>query len=185
MMIVKSAFFCLIAALSKETCAAALPTELAVRAALPRISPPTGCLVVRGTGTQMGEYITVNAAVAAISTSTVNRCIFIYSGIYNETVYKENKGPLNIYGYTSEYVERILQLRLEETNKVNFYSSTTSYKPNTVTITKRLGSYDAGSLDASSALNVVSNDINIYNLNVENTYGVAGQVSFQPSASKY
>jgi len=46
-----------------------------------------------------------------------------------------------------------------------------------VTITHGIGSYDAGSLDASSAMNVVSNDVNIYNVNFVNTYGTAGQVS--------
>jgi pectinesterase len=47
-----------------------------------------------------------------------------------------------------------------------------------VTITHGIGSYDAGSLDASSAMNVVSNDVNIYNINFENTYGTAGQVGY-------
>lgn len=46
-----------------------------------------------------------------------------------------------------------------------------------MTITHGTGSYDAGSLDASSAMNVVSNDVNIYNVNFVNTYGTAGQVS--------
>jgi hypothetical protein len=54
--------------------------------------------------------------------------------------------------------------------------STGNWKSNTVTITHGVGSYDAGSLDASSAMNVVSNDVKIYNINFVNTYGTAGQV---------
>jgi hypothetical protein len=54
--------------------------------------------------------------------------------------------------------------------------SSGNWKANTVTITNGIGSYDAGSLDASSAMNVVSNDVKIYNINFENTYGTAGQV---------
>ena len=68
-----------------------------------RTSPPSGCKVVRQSGTQSGEYSTFGAALSALGTSsTTSACIFIYSGTYNEQVTIQYKGPLTIYGYTTE-----------------------------------------------------------------------------------
>lgn len=75
----------------------------------PRTSPPQGCLVVRGSGTQASEYSTVSAAVAALKSQIATQCIFIYGGNYTEQVsIKYLSGPLVIYGYTEEYVLFIL-----------------------------------------------------------------------------
>ncbi|KAF2174495.1 carbohydrate esterase family 8 protein [Zopfia rhizophila CBS 207.26] len=115
-----------------------------------RTSPPSGCLVVRGSGTKTGEYNTVSSAVAAVGASG---CIFIYSGTYNEQVTIKTNG-VKLYGYTSDV---------------------SSYKGNTVIITNKLGSSGAGSLDASSTVNVVGADFSAYNINFVNTYGTAGQ----------
>ncbi|KAH9209142.1 pectin lyase fold/virulence factor [Leptodontidium sp. 2 PMI_412] len=148
----ESTIFALLASASVLSSVLASPASLEKRA-VSRTSPPSGCLVVRGSGTQTGEYATVSSAVAVLS-STASSCIFIYPGTYAEVVYIKNKGPLTIYGSTTD---------------------TGNWKANTVTITHGVGSYDAGSLDASSAMNVVSNDVKIYNINFENTYGTAGQ----------
>lgn len=66
-----------------------------------RTLPPSGCLVVRGSGTKTGEYSTVSSAVALLS-ATAASCIFIYPGVYAESVYIKNKGPLIIYGSTTK-----------------------------------------------------------------------------------
>ena len=79
---------------------AAVDTALAKRDG--RTSPPSGCLVVRGSGTQSGEYPTFKAAHTALGSATVARCIFIYSGTYKEAIYVNYKGALTIYGYTTK-----------------------------------------------------------------------------------
>ncbi|KAL2129177.1 hypothetical protein VTI74DRAFT_8117 [Chaetomium olivicolor] len=127
----------------------AASSSLEARAAA-RTSPPKGCLVVRRSGTKAGEYSTISAALAAVK---ANGCVFIYGGTYAEQMRITTAG-LKIYGYTTDI---------------------SSYKSNTVTITHKLGSHDAGSLDASSTVNVVATDFSMYNINVENTYGTAGQ----------
>ncbi|KAJ8111659.1 hypothetical protein OPT61_g5800 [Boeremia exigua] len=125
------------------------PSQLVERAT-GRTSPPSGCLVVRKATTTSSEYSTIEAALTAVKTSG---CIFIYSGTYQEHLSTKTSG-LKIYGYTTNIAD---------------------YRSNTVTITNKLGSYDAGSLDASSTFNVRSADFSLYNVNIENTYGTAGQ----------
>jgi pectinesterase len=70
-----------------------------------RSAPPSGCLVVRGSGTQSGEYSTLTKAVAALGSATTAQCIFMYAGIYNEAVYINYKGQLTLYGETTKYVK--------------------------------------------------------------------------------
>lgn len=53
--------------------------------------------------------------------------------------------------------------------------STGTYKSNTVTITHTISSSEAGSLDASSTINVVSDNFNLYNVNVANGFGKGAQ----------
>ncbi|KAF2443760.1 carbohydrate esterase family 8 protein [Karstenula rhodostoma CBS 690.94] len=120
-----------------------------------RTSPPSGCKVVRGSGTQSGEYSTLGAVITALgTTSTASACVFIYGGTYTEQVVIQYKGPLTIYGYTTD---------------------TSSYQNNAVTITHKLSSPDAGSLDASATINVKSSSFALYNINVANTYGKGAQ----------
>lgn len=80
--------------------AVAVPAGLAKRTA--RTSTPSGCLTVRGAGTESGEYSTLTAAIAALGSSTTAKCIFIYGGTYDEGVYINYKGPLTLYGYTDK-----------------------------------------------------------------------------------
>lgn len=68
-----------------------------------RTSPPSGCKVVRGAETQSGEYSTFGAAITALGTSSTSAaCVFIYSGTYTEQMVIQYKGPLIVYGYTTE-----------------------------------------------------------------------------------
>ncbi|PSN70783.1 pectin lyase-like protein [Corynespora cassiicola Philippines] len=132
-------------------CQLALGSPLSLlKRATGRTSPPSGCLVVRQSTSSASEYSTIASAVTAVKPSG---CIFIYSGTYTEQL-SIRVNNLTIYGYTADV---------------------SNYKSNTVTITHKLGSYDAGSLDASSTVNVVSSDFRMYNVIVENTYGTAGQ----------
>lgn len=134
-------------------CCISAPVELVKRAS--RTSPPSGCLTVRSSGTKSGEYSTLSAALSALGTSsTSSACIFIYSGTYNEQVTITYKGPLTIYGYTTD---------------------TSSYKSNVVTITHSQTSTAAGSLDASSTANIKSSNFNAYNINFVNSYGKGTQ----------
>ncbi|KAF9891455.1 hypothetical protein FE257_003921 [Aspergillus nanangensis] len=115
-----------------------------------RTSPPADCLVVRQSGTQTSEFNTVSSAVAALDSGTAEQCIFIYGGNYTEQVsIKSISSPLTIYGYTTDVSD---------------------YKNNAVTISHNLGSYDAGSLDASSTVWVSNDNVSFYNVNIENTY---------------
>lgn len=45
-----------------------------------RTSAPSGAVVVRGSGTKSGEYITVQAAVNLLPNDETARVIFIYAG---------------------------------------------------------------------------------------------------------
>lgn len=44
-----------------------------------------------------------------------------------------------------------------------------------MTLTHTISSADAGSLDASATINVVSDDCNLYNINAANGYGSGAQ----------
>jgi hypothetical protein len=69
-------------------------------------------------------------------------------------------------------------LRYEKTS-ADFNYSIGTYKSNTVTITQSLTSAAAGTLDASSTINVVNDNTNFYNINVFNSYGAGAQVFSQ------
>jgi pectinesterase len=118
--------------------------------AISRTSPPSGAVVVRQSGTQSGEFSTISAAITSLGSATTNRTIFIYPGTYKEQVVIQYKGPLTIYGSTTD---------------------TGSWKSNTVTITNNLNAQDNGGNDASGTLRALSNDFRLYNVNVANTYG--------------
>ncbi|KAJ6134094.1 hypothetical protein N7523_000416 [Penicillium sp. IBT 18751x] len=124
------------------------PAELRRRTS--RTSAPSGCLTV-GSG---GEYSTIGGAIRALASSTSSACIYVASGTYKEQLTINYAGTLTIYGETSD---------------------TGTYKDNTVTITNTLSSPDAGSLDLSATVNVVSDGFKMYNINVVNGYGKGAQ----------
>ncbi|KAI9164140.1 carbohydrate esterase family 8 protein [Paramyrothecium foliicola] len=130
----------------------AAPADLVKRAS--RTSPPAGCLAV-GSGQQYGK---LQDALKALGSSTNAACIFIYPGTYalskTEQIKIDYKGALTLYGSTTD---------------------TGSYKANSVTFTRNIKSADAGSLDASAVLNVVSANFKMYNINVKNLFGSGAQ----------
>ncbi|KAG6890075.1 hypothetical protein C0995_012024 [Termitomyces sp. Mi166 len=131
----------------------------AIPATLALTTPPSGAKVVRQTGTQAGEYSyessTVSAAVASLS-GTASATIFIYPGTYVEQVTVTYGGPLTIYGYS--------------TNGGN-------WKANTVTIAYNLNAQDNGGNDPSSTFRAHSNNFEMYNVNIQNTYGPGVQAT--------
>ena len=96
----KTMLFATLASASFFGAAPAHPSSVEKRG-VSRTSPPPGCLVVRGSGTKTGEYSTVSSAVAVLS-ATAASCVFIYPGVYAESVYIKNRGPLTIYGSTTK-----------------------------------------------------------------------------------
>jgi pectinesterase len=149
--------------------ATAISQNLVKRTA--RTSPPAGCLTVRHSGTLSGEYATVGAAVTALGSSTASACIFIYSGTWDEgQISIKYSGNLTLYGYTSEWVFEMISTTVADSVASYGYQ-----KDNTVTLTRNINSSAAGSLDASSVLNVVSANFKAYNINFSNTYGVGAQ----------
>ncbi|KAK4043260.1 pectin lyase fold/virulence factor [Parachaetomium inaequale] len=145
----KSMFWALLAWTALVAQAVAIPERRAVS----RTSSPKGCLAVRGNAPLPGEFASLQAAVNSIGSSNNPACIFIYPGVYQESVDIKIRAPLTLYGSTVD---------------------TKDYKHNAVTFTHNLGSYDAGSLDASSTVNVRSSNFSAYNINFANTY-TAGQ----------
>ena len=136
------------------TAVTALPTEPTPTPALERryqrTSAPAGCLTV-GSG---DKYGTIQSALTALGSSTAAACIYVTSGTYAEQLTINYPGKLTVYGQTTD---------------------TESYKSNTVTITHTISSTDAGTLDKSSTVNVVSKGASFYNINIVNGYGAGTQ----------
>ncbi|KAJ5557013.1 pectin lyase-like protein [Penicillium frequentans] len=126
------------------------PAKLKHRNSVSRTTPPSGCLSVGSSGT----YSTISAALTALGSSTSSACIFVYSGTYAEQIKIDYAGSLIIYGETTD---------------------SGTYKDNTVTITNTISSEDAGSLDLSATVNIVSDNVSMYNINVVNGYGKGAQ----------
>jgi pectinesterase len=115
-----------------------------------RTQPPPGCITVG----KSAQYKTLDSAVKDLGSGSKQACIFVHCGNYTEQAIISYKGPLTIYGSTTE---------------------TGSYKLNTVTFMHKLSSPDAGSLDKSATINIISGNLRMYNINVRNTYGKGHQ----------
>ncbi|GFF50359.1 probable pectinesterase A [Aspergillus udagawae] len=115
-----------------------------------RTSAPSGCLTVGSSG----KYSTIGAALSALGSSKSDACIYIAAGTYKEQVTINYPGKLTMYGETTD---------------------TSSYKKNQVTITHTISSPQAGTLDKSATVNVVSAGFKMYNINVVNGYGKGSQ----------
>ncbi|KAK6815315.1 putative pectinesterase A [Aspergillus parasiticus] len=115
-----------------------------------RTSAPSGCSTV---GTS-GDYSTIGDALSALGSSTADACIYIAAGTYEEQLIINYAGHLTLYGETTD---------------------TQTYKQNTVTITHTLSSPDAGSLDNSATVNIKSDLVSVYNINIANGYGSGAQ----------
>ncbi|KAF7585256.1 hypothetical protein BBP40_011546 [Aspergillus hancockii] len=115
-----------------------------------RTSSPPGCLSVGASA----QYHTVGAALSALGSSSSPACVYIARGLYKEQIVVNYKGPLTLYGETSD---------------------TGTYKGNGVTITHAISSDAAGTLDDSATLRVRSANFKMYNINVANGFGQGKQ----------
>ncbi|QKX54218.1 uncharacterized protein TRUGW13939_01303 [Talaromyces rugulosus] len=137
---------CFLGLVATATC---IPT-INVQKRTTRTSAPSGCLTVGTSGT----YSTISDALTELASSTSTACIYISAGTYEEQLTIDYGGSLTLYGETT---------------------NTGTYKENTVTITHTISSSEAGSLDLSSTINVVSDGFRMYNINVVNGYGEGAQ----------
>ncbi|KAJ7916294.1 pectin methyl esterase [Mycena leptocephala] len=137
---------------------AALISLLSIPAAfaVSRTTPPAGAIVVRQTGATAGQFTTVGAAMASLS-STAPATVFIFPGTYNEQV-NITHPSLTIMGSTTD---------------------TGSYKQNTVTITHNLNAQDNGGNDACATVRATSaaTNLRIYNVNIVNSFGPGKQAT--------
>lgn len=136
--------FTILSALFLGSGALGSPVQLSRRDS--RTSAPSGCLTVGGSGT----YSTIGSALDALGSGTSSACIYIAAGTYKEQLTIDYAGALTLYGETSD---------------------TGTYKSNQVTITHTISSPEAGTLDKSATVNVVSDGFRMYNINAENGYG--------------
>lgn len=84
---------------------------------------------------------------------------------------------MSLVGYVGVCVGgQLLRILSGHTEKADLVS-TADYKNNVVTIESSQSSSEAGSLDPSSAVNFVNNNLKVYNVNFANTYGQGAQVS--------
>jgi pectinesterase len=126
-----------------------------------RTSAPSGCLTVGSSG----KYSTIGSALGALGSSKSDACIYIAAGTYKEQITVNYPGKLTMYGETTD---------------------TSSYKKNRVTITHTISSPQAGTLDKSATVNVVSAGFKMYNINVVNGYGKGSQaVAYVTSQKPY
>jgi pectinesterase len=137
---------CFLGLVATATC---VPTSN-VQKRTSRTSAPSGCLTVGTSGT----YSSIGDALTELASSTSTACIYISAGTYEEQLTIDYGGSLTLYGETT---------------------NTGTYKENTVTITHTISSSEAGSLDLSSTVNVVSDGFSMYNINVVNGYGAGSQ----------
>ncbi|KAJ7848645.1 carbohydrate esterase family 8 protein [Mycena olivaceomarginata] len=79
-----------------------------------RTAPPSGAVVVRGSGAQAGEFSTFTAAINSLPADTSARTIFVYpAGTYTEQVRITRAGNLTIFGYTNDVMDHAVnQVRL-------------------------------------------------------------------------
>ncbi|KAJ7686228.1 carbohydrate esterase family 8 protein [Mycena rosella] len=118
--------------------------------AQPRTVPPDAAVIVRGSGTQTGEFHTIQAAVASLPGDSSAQVIFVYPGTYTEQVHLTRAGNLTMMGYTE---------------------STKSYTANTVRLSFNLSQEQVGGGDLAATLRIDANNFSLYNIDVVNTFG--------------
>ncbi|KII89533.1 carbohydrate esterase family 8 protein [Plicaturopsis crispa FD-325 SS-3] len=129
-------------------CYPAGATPLIQRASTSGTQPSAGDVTVCKAPMTGCDFSTISAAVAALPSAAGS--IFVYPGTYTEQVVIKRNFPTTIQGYT---VDR------------------TDYTNNQVTITNDISATAAGSNDLSGTVRAESDDITLYNLNIENTFG--------------
>ncbi|KAJ7135852.1 carbohydrate esterase family 8 protein [Mycena epipterygia] len=119
-----------------------------------RTAPPDGAVIVRGSGTQAGEFSTIQAAVTSLPADTSAQVIFVYPGTYTEQVRLTRTGNVTMMGYTH---------------------NTKSYKDNCVRISSNFSYTTIGEGELSATLRIDKNNFSLYNIDVVNTVGAGIQ----------
>ncbi|KAJ7274882.1 carbohydrate esterase family 8 protein [Mycena rebaudengoi] len=119
-----------------------------------RTVPPHAAVIVRGSGTQPGEFSTIQAAVTSLPADNSAQAIFVYPGTYVEQVHLTRTGNLTILGYTDDVF---------------------NYSANRVRISFNLSQSQVGGGDLSATLRVNKNNFSLYNVDVVNTFGRGSQ----------
>ncbi|KAJ7773796.1 pectin lyase fold/virulence factor [Mycena metata] len=117
---------------------------------LARTTPPTGAVVVRGSGTQAGEFSTVQAAVTSLPADGSAQTIFIYPGTYIEQVHITRVGKLAILGSTTDIM---------------------NHAANSVRLSFNLSQGTSGGGDLSATLRIDTANVSVYNMDIVNTFG--------------
>ncbi|KAJ6608272.1 carbohydrate esterase family 8 protein [Mycena sp. CBHHK59/15] len=115
-----------------------------------RTAPPDGAVIVRGSGTQAGEFSTIQAAVTSLPADTSAQVIFVYPGTYREQVHITRTGNLTMMGYTTD---------------------AHSYAANTVRLAFNLSQGQVGGGDLAATLRIDKNNFALYNIDVVNDFG--------------
>ncbi|RPB04141.1 carbohydrate esterase family 8 protein [Choiromyces venosus 120613-1] len=124
--------------------------------------PPTGAVVVDINSNSDTTYKSIQEAVWSLPNDTSSQTIFIYPGTYRgQVILLGRPGPTTFQGYTKDIHDQ---------------------KSNTVLLTNSLVASVAGSNSKSATLQIYSNDTNVYNLDIENTYGTGGGRGAQAQA---
>ncbi|KAJ7197717.1 carbohydrate esterase family 8 protein [Mycena haematopus] len=114
-----------------------------------RTVPPSGAVIVRGSGTQAAEFGTLSAAVASLPADGSAQVIFVYPGTYVEQVHL-TRANLTIMGFTQ---------------------NVQSYTDNVVRLSFNLSQGEIGGGDLSATLRIDTNNVSLYNIDVLNTFG--------------
>ncbi|KAG7439793.1 pectin lyase-like protein [Guyanagaster necrorhizus] len=117
--------------------------------------PPSGAVTVGSSGT----YATLSEAL----NDTSSDMYFVHAGTYTEQVYI-NRSDIKIYGETT---------------------TDDNYTSNTVTISYGLGASEAGSNDASGTVRVHAENVALYNLNIENSFGEEQAIALSVQATDF
>ncbi|KAJ0326485.1 hypothetical protein COL922a_013600 [Colletotrichum nupharicola] len=115
-------------------------------------------VIVDASGKTENSFPTFNQAVAALTNTTEEQTIFVYPGNYSEQIRIPNHaGPITIQGFTCDG---------------------RSYAANQATLTGNLSRQTANltSNDQTATLRLWSDNMKIYNLNIENTFGQADKL---------
>ncbi|KAJ7643255.1 carbohydrate esterase family 8 protein [Mycena rosella] len=118
--------------------------------AQPRTVPPDAAVIVRGSGTQTGEFHTIQAAFASLPSDSSAQVIFLYPWTYTEQVHLTRAGNLTMMGYTE---------------------NTKNYAANTVRLSFNLSQGQVGGGDLAAMLRIDTNNFSLYNIDVVNTFG--------------
>ncbi|KAF8215189.1 carbohydrate esterase family 8 protein [Mycena galopus ATCC 62051] len=116
-------------------------------------APPPGAVIVKPGTNTAGEFSNLGDAVNSLPADNTSQVVFVYPGTYVGQVNVSRAGPVTIMGYTP--------------NSFDFAENTVTLVHNASLAT------GATSDDLTGTLRVLSNNVSLYNLDIQNNFGVA------------